>query len=87
MFSEWTSHLKTDEEKKRFEGSVHAARPVLERLQTLIEMREQGIESLEGSLKQFESPAWPYRQAFNNGFKAALNKISLTINLDQQEHK
>lgn len=87
MFSEWTSHLKTEEEKQRFEGSVKAARPVLERLTTLLEMREQGIESLEGGLKQFDSPSWAYKQAFNNGFKSALSKVKTTINLDQQEHK
>ncbi len=83
MYTKWTQHLKTPEEKKRFEASVVGARHVFDRLLTII---DDGLIELEKSEinDSFESAAWPYKQAFKNGAKSELKALRRLINLDEQ---
>ena len=85
MITAWTKHLKTDEDKEKFNKSVHAARHVLKRLQELLDEEKSSLESAEISPKIYESPNWDYKQAHTNGFKAALKMVSRIINLDQEK--
>lgn len=85
MYTEWTSHLPDPEDKKEFEKAVLRSRHVLERLSTILSMKEHSIQIHETGLKQFESPAWDYKQAFINGHKAIIQYIKTLI--DQKETK
>ncbi len=81
MYTKWTSHLKDQDEKQRFESSVLGSKPVLERLYKIIDEEEQGIEQSELDAKAYDNPAWAYKQAYKNGAKAAYRVIKRTIDL------
>jgi hypothetical protein len=87
MITAWTSHLKTDEEKVRFQNSVLGSKEVLERLQQLSKQAEDDVERGENSTKVYDVPNWDYRQADFNGFRRALKLVNRIINLDQQDTK
>jgi flagellin-specific chaperone FliS len=84
MISAWTKHLK-EEDRERFNKTVQAAKPVLQRLQQLLDEEKSGLETAEISSKIYDSPNWDYKQAHTNGFKSALKMVSKIINLDQKE--
>lgn len=84
MITAWTKHLKTDEDKDRFNKSLKSARHVLGRLQELLDEEKAGLEAAEISPKIYETPNWDYKQAHTNGFKAALKMVSKLITLDQE---
>lgn len=79
MYSEWTSHLQDPKEKEDFERAVHRARHVLNRLDTILEMKMYSMLSHEHGVKQFESPAWAEKQAFINGSKSTIQFIRTLI--------
>lgn len=85
MITAWTQHLTNPEEKKQFENTVQAAKPVLERLKQLIEQKESSLEFQEMSLTSYDNPNWPYRQAHQNGFKQCLTAYKKLLTLDQKE--
>lgn len=87
MLVDWTRHLTTPKEKEDFESSLHGSKRILDRLKALIEERELSIDVSERGLKQFESPNWAAKQAFQNGYKASSEIIKKLINLDQQISK
>ncbi len=83
MITAWTKHLKTEEEKQRFQNQFQGSKAVLERLQELLDEEKTGLETAEISPKIYDSPNWDYKQAHTNGFKAALKMVSILINPDQ----
>jgi len=85
MITAWTKHLKTEEDKDKFNRSLMASRYVLERLQELLDEEKSSLESAEISPKIYETPNWDYKQAHTNGFKAALKMVSKLITLDQEK--
>lgn len=85
MFTKWTQHLRTDEDKERFRQQVLAAKPVLERLLDLMKSEEDNLNRSETSVKTFDTPNWAYLQAFKNGYRSCLNVVKTTIDLDQQK--
>jgi hypothetical protein len=82
MYTKWTSHLRTDDEKKRFENVVISSKPVLERMIKLIDEDLEAIEKSE-IIDDF-GPSWAYKQAFKNGAKSRLIAYKKLINLDEQ---
>lgn len=84
MYLEWTAHLPTQEERDNFKRTVLAARPVLERLTTILDKKEKELERVELSPEAFDNPNWAYRQAYRNGFKKCLMGLKEITNLDQQ---
>lgn len=84
MYTEWTKHLKTPEEKAQFVDSLIGSKRVLDRLSQLLEEHEQTLERSETSLTAYDLPNWDYRQAHKNGYRAHLNAVKKLINLDQQ---
>ena len=42
MYSRWTQHLQTEEEKESFRKEIYSAKGVLERLTILINEDEEG---------------------------------------------
>lgn len=85
MITAWTSHLSTDEEKKRFESEIRGSRHVLERLRDLIQADLSGLESSENSAKSYDNPNWAYLQAHKNGSRATYTTLLKLLNLDPKE--
>lgn len=84
MKIQWTSNLKTEEEKERFQRQILAAKPVLERLDFLLNERSKAIDSIESGVEKYIQPGWSAIQAHYNGEKASLKYIRNLINLDQE---
>lgn len=87
MKIQWTAHLKTDEEKERFQKQILAAKPVLDRLDFLLNERLKVAEASETSVEKYFQPGWSAIQAHYNGEKATIKFIRNLINLDQKETK
>lgn len=85
MIPQWTSHLKSEEEQKRFKNDVLSSKRVLERLAELLKLQEEALTSAEINPKIYDLPNWDYKQAHTNGFKSALKMVNKIINLDQKE--
>ena len=85
MYTKWTAHCKTEHEKAQFEADLRRAKPVLERLQTILDEGEEAIENREVDIKYFESPSWAYLQAYRLGSKAMVKNLKKLIDLDKQK--
>lgn len=85
MITAWTKHLKTDEDKQKFEKSVQSSKHVLERLTEILGEMESELNSSELSPKNYDAPNWHFKQAHVNGQKATLRTIKRIINLDPKE--
>lgn len=75
MHIDWTKNLKTDEDRKRFETFLRNSKSILERLETIIDEKEQSLINRENSYSDFEDPNWAYKQAFRNGVRAAYASV------------
>ena len=84
MYTIWTKHL-IDDQKELFKNQVVGAKEVLERLRSILREEELQIERSELDVKCFEDPNWPYKQAYKNGQRSALQMMIKLIDLDQQE--
>ena len=84
MISAWTKHLPDEDEKQRFKAAVAGSKPVLRRLQELLNEMHVDAEQTELNTKIYDIPNWDYRQADTNGFKRALKLVSKIITLDQE---
>lgn len=72
MFTFWTSHLKTKDEKEAFEKLLrNTDKRVLEAIEKRLRINLDSIVREEG-LTSYSSPAWPYRQAHLNGLREGL---------------
>ncbi len=85
MLTVWTKNLKTQEEKDNFNNQLLGARPVLERLQELLNEKEVELDRSERRLSAYETPNWAYIQAHKNGCASMLQSVKELINLDQQK--
>lgn len=85
MIIQWTSHLKDQEERDRFQRLVLSAKPVLERLSELLDERNKAIDVIETGVEKYKQPGWDAIQAHYNGEKATIKYIKKLINLDQRE--
>jgi len=85
MQSAWTKHLKTPEEKEKFQSAILSARPVLERLKEIIEETDKASADALLGMSSYESPSWAYKAADNVGYRRALRSIKSLTNLDQQK--
>lgn len=85
MYTKWTAHCKTDQEKIQFESDVRRARPVLERLIDILKQDEEIIDREETNVKNFSYASWPYLQAYWLGGKAAIKQLIKIIDLDKQK--
>ncbi len=77
----WTSHLKSKEDKEDFENTLRSrlnGDSITDRLVAIIKNRLDQIERQESSITNYDSSAWPYRQADMNGRRAEL-KVLLSL--------
>lgn len=85
MLIDWTKHLKDPELKVQFENKLINSKEVLDVLYKLLVERETALDRAELRADQFDNPNWSHKQAFNNGFRSAVNVCKILINLDQQK--
>ena len=85
MYTAWTNHLKTEQEKERFSTVVYRARHVLDRLKQLIQSDMENSAKAEISIKAYDNANWAYRQAHLNGYKKAMTNILTLVDLDKQK--
>lgn len=83
MITAWTRNLKSSEDIHNFEDALKAAKPVLERLQQLIDQSIVEVDNQELSSKAYDTPNWSHKQAHLNGFKSALKLVSKLITPDK----
>ena len=85
MYSRWTQHLSTEEEKENFRREVRSAKSVLDRLNKMVEEDLEALERSEMNPKAYEQASWPYHQAHKNGIKQYAVQMKTLTNLDQQK--
>lgn len=72
----WVDNLKNQKDKDSFFETLTNSRFILGRLKTILIEDLEALERLEGL--DFDSPAWPYKQAELIGQKKQLKK-ALTL--------
>lgn len=87
MITAWTKHLEDADAKTKFEQYVRNSRPVLERLNELLNEEEHALDRSEMRIENYDLPNWEYRQAHKNGFRQCLSIVKKLIDLDQQKPK
>lgn len=85
MISAWTKHLKDPAEIEKFKGSLFSSKQIFRRLNEIILEEEKKFDRKEFNETIFETPNWPYLQAYFNGFRACLEMFKKLINLDPKE--
>lgn len=85
MYSRWTQHLNTEEEKDKFKKEILSARTVLDRLTTIIREDEEQLDRSESDIRAYNVAAWPYLQAHKNGTRQYMRAVQLYTDLDQQK--
>lgn len=85
MFSKWTQHLETEEEKEKFRNEIYSSERVLKRLSQMIEEDLNSLDRSERDQRIYDLPNWDYRQAHKNGNRQTYQLIKDIINLDQKD--
>lgn len=85
MYTRWTQHLTTPEDKKSFEKEIHSAKRVLDRLTQIIDEDLHAQDKSEMDQRSYTIPNWDYLQAHRNGVRQAHKNIKLLVDLDQQK--
>lgn len=74
MFTIWTSHLKTKDEKLAFEKLLkNTDKRVLDAIERILLSNLQLMDKRE-DLDSYDSPSWAYRQAHINGYREGISK-------------
>ncbi len=84
MLIGWTTHLK-EEEKEPFRNLIWRAKPVLDRVNDLIDLELKAVDDTERDPKAYDNPAWPYKQAYKNGVRSGLSIIKQLVDLNKQQ--
>ena len=84
MISAWTKNISSQEEVTRFQNQFQGSKGVRQRLKDLLDEEKAALDNAEISPKMFDTPGWDYKQAYTNGFKAALKMVQTLINPDQE---
>jgi hypothetical protein len=87
VYTIWTQHLSSESEVQDFKRAVKSAKPVLDRVCTILDGRLSEISRVEMNPKEFENPSWSHKEAFVLGQKQQLSAIRTLLNLDQQDTK
>jgi hypothetical protein len=85
MIPDWTHHLKTKEEKDRFEKYLYGSRNILDVQSNILDKFERELDDQENNPDQYNSPSWAALQADRNGYRRALRRIKKLITLDKRQ--
>jgi hypothetical protein len=80
MKTVWTKDLKTEEQKKYFEGLWIASKEFRDKLESIVYDMEKTTMQRGFSESEFEDPNWAYKQAYVNGQLAAYKKVLDILN-------
>jgi len=83
----WTSNLTDQEDKERFERLVRSSKPVLNRLDEVLNERMKAIEQIQTGVEIYKQPGWDALLAYYNGSKATIKLLKNIINLDQKDNQ
>jgi len=86
MFTRWTKHLTTEEDKEKYRQQVLSCKPVLDHIKEMIEEDLAALARSEEDQRIYDLPNWEYRQAHKHGIRQYANVIKNLINLDQKEN-
>jgi hypothetical protein len=84
VYTTWTQHLKTEEEKTNFRRQIMSASPVLDRLRDIIKSEQDAVEMSTMDIKSFDHPNWPYFRASKDGYKTACEFLRKLVDIDKQ---
>lgn len=84
MYTKWTEHLSSEQDKQKFQNSILGSRDVLDRLKDILDAQERDLLNSEVSLDTYSQPNWAERQAHKNGYRSCLRSLRKLIDLDQQ---
>jgi hypothetical protein len=88
MYTVWTDHLGTVEEKDNFKKGLRNCKWLFDRLDQILEQKEQALETNEINPSVYDStPNWAFKQAHANGAKQVLKVIRKLIDISDQEDK
>lgn len=85
MLTVWAKDQPDQATKTSFERQVVGAKPVLDRMKTILKEEFNSLDRSEIDIKVFEDPNWAYKQAYKNGYRAALGVITKLVDLDKQD--
>lgn len=85
MYSRWTAHLKTEEEKENFRNKVLSSKEVLDRLKDMIDEDVNQLDRSEMDQRVYSIPSWDYLQSHKNGNRQAYAATRQMVDLDQQK--
>lgn len=71
----WVKHLRDPDEREKFKQALKSSGFVLRVLKDLIEEEKRSINASELNPNDYESNAWPYKQAFRNGERRGLQIV------------
>jgi hypothetical protein len=81
----WTRHIRDPVKKADFEKVIRNSSLLLSRLKEILEEEKRSLDSQDASLESFSDPNWPYKQAFNLGQKARIEKLISLISLEKNQ--
>ena len=86
MLTVWTKHIKGDTfQTEKFQQTVRSAKPVLERLQAIMQEEIDRLDRSETNPATYDTASWSHLQAHKNGFRQYHQLLEKLINLDQKD--
>lgn len=72
----WTKHLKDQDSRNNFESLLRNNVTLFTRLRAILDDLNEEILRQETYTADFEDPNWSHKQAFRNGQKSILRKMT-----------
>jgi hypothetical protein len=85
MYTRWTQHLTTDEDKEAFKKKIYSAKEVLDQIKVMLEEDLNALDRTEMDQRIYQIPNWDYVQAHKNGNRQVLTLLRNLVDLDQQK--
>ena len=64
---QWTSNIRDPKDKEEFLSLLSYNNRVLTRLKEILRDKEKELFNSQGTMSDFDDPAWSHKQAFRNG--------------------
>mgnify|MGYP001570701462 CR=1 FL=1 len=81
MDSNWTRHVKTQQERDKIKEAIQNSKYTLDILSNIL--NKELIEVDSTSLEDYKIPNWDCHQADRNGYKRALKRFLHLINIKE----
>ena len=81
----WYSHLTGDDQIDEFKKYVRNSIGVLKRLHSIVRDKTNSVRTVRTANNTYDTPAWPYKQAYLNGKEEAYQEILSLLKLNNPE--